>query len=138
MNENAVLCFVNEPWAYFTTRPLPTQWGDDWNDAPYDCNAGAPYTGEGWEVFRVAYDGNFREPCSGCHECLYSVQDINRGAAPWLVGIGPGETPDRALVTPIYAGTTYSEFVQLVLQAGGKIYVPLTSAHNTERPRIFL
>lgn len=38
-----VLCYVRSPWAYFTTRPLFEQWGDDWNDAPYEHNAGEPY-----------------------------------------------------------------------------------------------
>ena len=27
----------------FTNIDLQNQWGDDWNDAPYDCNAGWPY-----------------------------------------------------------------------------------------------
>lgn len=39
----AVLCYVDGPWAYFTTQPLAKQWGDDWNDAPYEHNAGEPY-----------------------------------------------------------------------------------------------
>lgn len=38
-----VLCYVCGPWAYFTTRPLADQWGDDWDDAPYEHNAGTPY-----------------------------------------------------------------------------------------------
>ena len=38
-----VLCYVYGPWAYFTSRPLSEQWGDDWNDAPYEHNAGEPY-----------------------------------------------------------------------------------------------
>ena len=44
MPGSAVLCYVDSPWAYFTTRPLEKQWGDDWNDAPYEHNAGTPYT----------------------------------------------------------------------------------------------
>lgn len=38
-----MLCYVKEPWAYFTTQPLDKQWGDDWNDAPYEHNAEEPY-----------------------------------------------------------------------------------------------
>lgn len=52
--DNSILCYISgdhgsdsdEPsqWiAFFTTRSLADQWGDDWNDAPYDCNAGWPY-----------------------------------------------------------------------------------------------
>lgn len=38
-----VLCYVDEPWAYFTTQKLEDQWGDDWEDSPYEHNAGKPY-----------------------------------------------------------------------------------------------
>jgi hypothetical protein len=38
-----VLCYVEGFWAFFTTRPLAEQWGDDWDDAPYEHNAGRPY-----------------------------------------------------------------------------------------------
>jgi len=37
------LCYVERQWAYFTTRPIAEQWGDDWDDAPYEHNAGEPY-----------------------------------------------------------------------------------------------
>lgn len=37
------LCYVEGDWAYFTTQPLDKQWGDDWDDAPYEHNAGEPY-----------------------------------------------------------------------------------------------
>ena len=37
------LCYVNGPFAYFTTKEVSEQWGDDWNDAPYEHNAGKPY-----------------------------------------------------------------------------------------------
>ena len=43
MNKDPILCYVDEPWAYFTTQDLDKQWGDDWNDAPYEHNAGTPY-----------------------------------------------------------------------------------------------
>lgn len=37
------LCYIDGPWAYFTTQPVAEQWGDDWDDAPYEHNAGDPY-----------------------------------------------------------------------------------------------
>lgn len=37
------LCYVSGPFAYFTSKELSEQWGDDWNDAPYEHNAGEPY-----------------------------------------------------------------------------------------------
>lgn len=54
MRDNSKLCYISgesdydkpgpqEFYAYFTTQALSEQWGDDWNDAPYECNAGSPY-----------------------------------------------------------------------------------------------
>lgn len=37
-----VLCYVDGGKAYFTTQKLEDQWGDDWDDAPYEHNAGIP------------------------------------------------------------------------------------------------
>ena len=36
------LCFKKGMILYFTDN-FDKQWGDDWNDAPLDCNAGIPY-----------------------------------------------------------------------------------------------
>jgi len=35
-NQKSALCYVSGPWAYFTTQALNKQWGDDWDDAPYE------------------------------------------------------------------------------------------------------
>lgn len=43
LNEHAVPCYVEGNRAWFTTQSLDKQWGDDWNDAPYEHNAGRPY-----------------------------------------------------------------------------------------------
>lgn len=37
------LCYVASNFAYFTTLPVEDQCGDDWDDAPYEHNAGTPY-----------------------------------------------------------------------------------------------
>jgi hypothetical protein len=41
--KDPVLCYVDGVFAYFTTQSLKKQTGDDWNDAPYEHNAGEPY-----------------------------------------------------------------------------------------------
>ena len=41
---SAKLCYVDQSWAFFTTKSLSDQWGDDWDDAPYEHNAGYPYS----------------------------------------------------------------------------------------------
>lgn len=115
-----VLCYVDAPWAYFTTQALEKQWGDDWDDAPYDLNAGPPYEwfpgrgGEPWEIVRIAF-------AEGSHwfdlaNNTVSVQEINRGARPWIIG--------STVVIP--AGTPLSEFKRLIRQDGGIIYVEET------------
>ena len=42
MEEEYKLCYVEGQKAYFTSN-FEKQWGDDWNDRPYECNAGEPY-----------------------------------------------------------------------------------------------
>ena len=36
------LCYVDRNKAWFTNN-FEKQWGDDWDDAPYEHNAGLPY-----------------------------------------------------------------------------------------------
>ena len=43
---------------FFTNADLTKQWGDDWNDAPYDCNAGWPYD----DTSTQDEDGKWRKP----------------------------------------------------------------------------
>ena len=44
MKKDLKLCYVKDNFAYFTTQKLSDQTGDDWNDAPYEYNAGIPYS----------------------------------------------------------------------------------------------
>lgn len=114
------LCYVCGPWAYFTTQALDKQWGDDWDDAPYEHNAGSPYEwhprrgGARYSILRVAFDGWFSHPCDGHLNSPYSVQNINLGAAPWLRS---DDHPDKELS----AGATFGEFVDFVLGNRGSI-----------------
>ena len=136
-----VLCYIDAPWAYFTTQPLEDQWGDDWDDAPYEHNAGAPYDPprpdlpaeeraklfpyawlpDGtprWRIERVAFDGDFITPDYGYSNSPWSVQQINRGEIAWL---RPAPWSDHAVV--IHAGTTLPDFIDAVQRAGGCVYV---------------
>lgn len=86
--------------AYFTRLDLLEQWGDDWNDAPYDCNAGGPYENSEGDIIEVPFafvgseddEGYFSTyPLEymlpenyGGGNCPWSVEDINLGAVPWL------------------------------------------------------
>lgn len=124
--DNAVLCYVCGCWAYFTTRPLQEQWGDDWDDAPYEHNAGSPYTpsdqdiaeGKTWTITKVAFDGPFETPNEQHLNSPYSVRDINAGAVAWLRRSRFGALPP--VVIP--AGTTLAEFRTKIVEAGGNVY----------------
>lgn len=119
MENEPVLCYVDTPWAYFTTAPLSEQWGDDWNDAPYECNAGSPYEREGHKITKIALDSHgLEEPKDGYLNSPYSVEQINAGAIAWLRSPSWAEE-----IVVIPAGCPYSKFVELIHKAGGKVYV---------------
>jgi len=126
MENEPVLCYVDgeEKFAYFTTQDLDDQWGDDWNDIPYEHNAGLPYLpnkndidkGKKWEIVKVAFDGDLETPSEyyGLNS-PFSVEHIN-GNIAWL-SKRYGEPKVN-----IHAGVTIDEFRILVKLAGGKIY----------------
>jgi len=135
LNMDAVLCYVEEPWAYFTTRPIEDQWGDDWDDMPYEFNAGLPYNDRkpgfagddwkpAWEITVVAFTGPFSTPGSSARSSRYSVQDINEGAVPWLREVA-WRLPVNNEAVKINAGTTLRDFIKAVESVNGVIYTPL-------------
>lgn len=74
-------------YLYFTSN-LAKQWGDDWNDAPYDCNAGEPYDDK-CTVIRVPVCLDCEKyfvklPLDYGYNCPFSVQDINAQAVAWI------------------------------------------------------
>ena len=131
MIKNAVLCYIEGPWAFFTTQLFEKQWGDDWDDAPYEHNAGYPYgprEGESWEIVKIAWDGPFITPDGGVTNSRYSVQSINRGDIAWLrqgdVAWLRQEVWHKELIRPVFAGTTLQEFRDCMISAGGMVYFP--------------
>ena len=109
------LCYIDGPWAYFTAE---TQKGDDWNDVPYEHNAGEPYG----DFIRLGFhDGTgsgYLRPCEFHCNSPWSVDDINAGAAPWLRTVSGG------ILVTLKAGATIPEFVRWIETTGGIVYVP--------------
>ncbi len=139
-----------EFYAYFTPMFLDEQWGDDWDDAPYEHNAGVPYDDiileskplekfgnlsvvtkkKEYEIIRVP----FYIPSGGWDVMLpkdwgglnspFCVRDINAGAVAWIFARGPeGKSSGGAI--SILAGCSPEEFAEKI----GKInemypYVP--------------
>jgi hypothetical protein len=116
------LCFVRAPWAYFTRLPLDQQWGDGWERAPYEKQAGLPYEDAAQQILTVAFDGPLLPPDAGYDGRERSVNEINCGDAPWL------RTQDFISNAPIRisAGVSLEQFVELVELAGGHVYAPLS------------
>ncbi len=123
------LCYIDEQEAWFTTRnPLSEQWGDDWNDAPYEYNAGRPYEWTErdkcppYELFMVMFRTDLETPAqiagSNSH---YSVEQINAGLTPWLCSTSWSMVKD----VQIMAGITLPEFIDAIRQAGGEVFWPM-------------
>ncbi len=105
------LCYIEEPWAWFSTRPPTEEWGDDWNDAPYESNAGRPY-GRDASLTRVAYEHPAYQTPAG-QPRGWTVEQINRCDVPWLEAPG---------LPPIWAGCQLGEFIALIEPTGGQVW----------------
>jgi hypothetical protein len=117
-----ILCYTKGCWAYFTTQKLSEQWGDDWNDAPYEYNAGLPYESEdgSWAITKIAWDGPFETPADIGHSSGLSVEEINSGKSPWLKTAKWGW---ELYPINVMAGTTLTEFTRLIESAGGAVHL---------------
>ena len=115
------LCFVRSPWAFFTCQPLERQWGDRWEEVPYERHAGHPYDDRPDQILKVAFDGPLLTPDAGYDGQALSAYEINRGDAPWL------RTEPYAGGAPlsVMAGATLESFVESVELAGGHVFAPL-------------
>ena len=96
-------CYIEDNIAYFTNNP--NQWGDDWNDKPYECNAGYPYEEEGFEVVSLSFYSNYNytEPKDYFHNNKFSAEEINCKFIPWLI-------PEDVKYHPIFAGESIKDF----------------------------
>lgn len=120
LGEGYKLCYVRDSWAWFTTQPIAEQWGDDWDDAPYEHNAGSPYEGDSWKIKKVAWEGPFDEPCEGHQNSPYSVKQINSGISPWL----KSESWDNPQIK-MWAGISLQKFSEIMRESGGCVYAEL-------------
>lgn len=118
--DDMILCYVKGKRAYFTSRPLSKQNGDDWNDIPYEHNAGEPYQNEEGSVGFVYFEAELQQPCDGHINSPYSVDMINAGVCAWLF---PSIWAEHDVC--IRAGTTFEDFVAAIHSIDGTVYVPL-------------
>jgi hypothetical protein len=133
--ENYKLCYIEKSFAYFTTEDLDKQWGDDWDDVPYEHNAGEPYAPilqekvethwneDGtpkWEIMKIAFDCSKAETPAqmAFGNSKYSVQMINNKLIPWLTITDSSKA--------LFAGASIDSFVEFIEDAGGEIFFPKT------------
>lgn len=125
MIREPVLCYVRGNLAYFTSRELAQQWGDNWGSPPYQDHAGPPYEWhekdkcEPFGIVKVAFDGELDSPCDVLGYGGWSVSQINSGAVAWLAS--PRWASGEIVAIP--AGVTIERFSELVRKAGGRVYV---------------
>lgn len=122
--KDLMLCYVDVDRAYFSSNQPEDETGDDWDDAPYEHNAGVPY-GDGSTVVMVMFIANFERPCDGVINSRFSVDDINRKHIAWLRPVNYGRClDDGPSPPPIFAGTALEEFITIIEASGGTVYVP--------------
>lgn len=119
------LCYIDENKAWFTDD-FENQWGDDWNDRPYECNAGEPYDswykdGKKHKInHKTLYFETTEWETKPCNMGSFSVEDINKKAVAWI------HTDDFNIL----AGTTYEDFIEIIEKHGGQVYVPRNKRQN--------
>ena len=146
MEKKYQLCYIsgddefeaNQFTAWFTPR-FEKQWGDDWDDAPYEHNSGDPYQydydsekvkregKEPWypkiEIVKILvenanYQNQVVTPRTGRTNSPYSVEDINNGAVPWLLIKRENQ---KSIAIP--AGIELSEFKKILKELEFNLYV---------------
>ena len=62
-------------------------WGDDWNDAPYEHNAGTVYDRfvSGYRDMTFGFDDLVLEPCTGEFNSIWSKDDMKQRQMPCIV-----------------------------------------------------
>lgn len=76
---------------YLGADDLDKWWGDDWNDAPYDCNAGTVYEEYESGHMDVSFDFDWLvlEPCDGAFNSEYSKDDMIKRRVPCIIVVPP-------------------------------------------------
>ena len=113
--------------AYFTPLVLEDQWGDDWDDAPYEYNAGTPYDDaynekgerEEFEMLEVLFylpkqHMDIKFPSDyGCGNSPFCIRDINAGAVAWIYYRGKEWKSSKGAIA-IHGGCNPAEFMERI------------------------
>ena len=64
-------------------------WGDDWNDRPYEHNAGQVYEEfiKGYKDIAFDFDDLVLEPCNGEWNSSWSKEDMQKRKIPCIIAV---------------------------------------------------
>ena len=91
-------------------------WGDDWNDAPYEHNAGRVYQEyiKGYVEFAFSLKYNIYEACDGYFNSPFSKEDMINRKIPCLTICASAEPEIK-----IYFGDNIDEVSKQIIELGG-------------------
>ncbi len=81
---------------YLGEDNLNDYWGDDWNDIPYEHNAGRVYEEfiKGYIDVIIPFDNQVYEPCNDYSNSPYCKEDMIKRKIPCVVIATPGDIGD--------------------------------------------
>lgn len=122
------LCYVDSNLRCYFTDNFDDQWGDDWDDAPYQYNAEPPYADADHHIYILALDNGraYDMGVSTPDECddSQSVSAINAGVRAWITVCDYRDNDKRSKLVCISGGTTVREFIDK-LKDSVVIYEPI-------------
>lgn len=131
------LCYADEKFAYFTNQPIEKQTGEDWHKIIGNSSPPDEYSEwhqrnnlEKWEIKKIAWEGEWHSVKEEYNSPV-SAENINKNKLAWLADEYYGDTGKPA----IKAGTTYDEFIKIILENGGKVYTELNEVGEMKRLR---
>lgn len=71
-------------------------WGDDWDDAPYDCNAEVVYDEyvKGYVDVAFPFDSLVLEPCDGVLNTSFTKEDMKNRRVPCIIVVSKDKRGD--------------------------------------------
>ena len=81
--------------------------GDDWDDRPYDCNAGKVYEQyiKGYRDVVFPFDDMVLEPCDGEYNCSVSKDDMKKRHVPCIIAV-----PKKIVDDDDYLGISFARW----------------------------
>ena len=91
---------------YLGDDNLNEWWGDDWNDVPYEHNAGAVYAEyvKSHKDLSFGFDSLVLEPADGVSNSYWSKEDMIHRAVPCIIVIPPEKVDDWQEDFQFYVG----------------------------------